>query len=60
MEKMVYTVVDLVEILGISRNKAYAFVKDAFLSKDKFRVIKIDGSYRIPKASFEKWLNEGN
>lgn len=60
MEKMVYTVGEIQEILGISKNKAYFMVRNAYLSKDKFRVIKIEGTYRVSKSSFDKWVNEAN
>lgn len=60
MEKMVYTVGEIQEILGISKNKAYSMVRNAYLSKDKFRVIKIEGTYRVSKSSFDKWVNEAN
>ena len=44
------------EQLCISKSKAYDFVRDAYKNGDSFRVIKIAGTYRIPKKSFNKWL----
>ena len=42
MEKKVYTVTDIQTILGLSRTKAYDFIKNAYNSKKPFPVIKID------------------
>lgn len=52
MESQVYTVNDLMNLLNISRTKAYDFVKKAYDEQNMFRVIKVMGSYRIPKESF--------
>ena len=41
MEKQVYMVSDIVDILGISKSKAYDFIRDAYKSGNSFRVIKI-------------------
>lgn len=48
------TVTDVANILGISRNNAYALSN----SKD-FPVIQIGKRKIIPKRAFEDWLNEG-
>ena len=56
MEKKVYTVRDITQILGISRTKGYEFIQKMY-ELQKFRVIKIGTSYRIPKESFDAWLN---
>lgn len=29
------------------------------MKKDKFRIIKANGTYQIPKESFLKWVSEG-
>lgn len=57
-EKKVYEVKDIQDILGISRNGAYEFVRKAYDTRKPFRVIKIGGSYRIPKISFDAWLDK--
>ena len=50
--KSVYTVADIAEILGISRNSAYRLVKQGcFVCK------RIGTDIRISKASFDNWLN---
>ena len=56
MEKQVYMVSDIVDILGISKSKAYDFVRDAYKNGDSFRVLKMAGTYRILKKSFDQWL----
>lgn len=61
LEKKVYDVKDIQNILGISRNGAYDFIKRTHDTGKPFRVLKIGGSYRIPKISFDTWLEkEGN
>lgn len=47
----VYTVEDLTEMLGTSKNAVYCLLK-----KNYFRSIKIGGLYRIPKKGFDDWL----
>ena len=58
MESKVYTVKDVMMFLGISRSAAYDYIKKVEEEKKPFRVIKIGTSYRIPKESFDKWLNQ--
>ena len=41
MEKKVYTVTDIQTILGLSRTKAYDFIKNAYNSKKPFPVSKL-------------------
>ncbi len=53
-ERRVYTVSEIAEILGISRNAAYDFVK----SEKGFATVRIGKSIRIPIESFDNWLNE--
>ena len=60
MEKKVYTVTDIQTILGLSRTKAYDFIKNVYNSKKPFPVIKIDSTYRIPKDKFDKWFYSNN
>lgn len=58
MDTKVYTVNDIQKLLGISRSKSYDFIRKVDKEKGPFRVIKIGSSYRIPKESFDKWINE--
>jgi len=48
----VYTVSDIQKILKISKNVAYDLVKN-----NLFPVIKIKSVFRIPKKSFNEWLD---
>lgn len=53
MEKRTYTVKELQEILGVSRQCVYELLK-----KEEFRSVMIGGKYRISKKSFDAWLDE--
>lgn len=46
-----YTVEDIQIILGISRPTVYNLIR-----QKQFRAIKIGKGYRIPKRSFDAWL----
>ena len=50
-----YTVQDLQDILGVGRKSVYAL-----LQRNEFRWIRIGAVYRIPKKSFDEWLESGN
>ena len=52
-EKRAYSVDDIMSILDISRSTAYTLIK-----RNYFRSIKIGKQLRIPKASFDEWLNK--
>ena len=49
-----YTVEDLMAMLALSRPTVYRLLK-----QNEFRWFKVSGAYRISKASFEAWLNDG-
>ncbi|MCD8300133.1 MAG: helix-turn-helix domain-containing protein [Clostridiales bacterium] len=51
-EKRTYTVDEIQDILGIGRNSAYQLVK-----QNLFRSVRIGGSIRISKKSFDEWLD---
>lgn len=50
---IVYKVKDIQAILGIGKNQAYKLVKSG-----EFPYRKIGSTYLIPKAGFDKWLNQ--
>ena len=50
-----YTVQDLQDILGVGRKSVYGL-----LQRNKFRRIRVGSVYRIPKKSFDDWLESGN
>ena len=48
----VYTVAEIARVARISRTAAYELVK-----KRQFPVIRVGGSIRIPKKTFDAWLD---
>lgn len=52
-EKRCYTVKDLQNILGVTRQTVYELLKSS-----EFRWVKIGSSYRISKKSFDEWLDQ--
>ena len=50
-----YTVQDLQDILGVGRKSVYGL-----LQRNEFRWIRVGAVYRIPKKSFDDWLESGN
>ena len=50
-----YTVQDLQDILGVGRKSVYGL-----LQQNEFRWIQVGSVYRIPKKSFDDWLESGN
>ena len=52
IEKRAYTVPEIMEILQIGRNNAYDLC-----NSDKFDVKRIGKLIRIPKTSFDRWLD---
>lgn len=57
-EKLVCTVLEIQELLGICRIKAYELVQAAYEEKNMFPVKKVGKNYLVPKEGFHKWLNE--
>lgn len=56
-EKKVYSVEDIQTLLGIGRSKAYAWLDEVYEKQEPFRVIKIGRLFRVPRQSFDSWLN---
>ena len=52
-QKLVYTVKEVAQMLAISQRAAYNLCN----STTEFRVLRAGGSIRIPKDSFDAWLN---
>ena len=50
-----YTVQNLQDILGVGRKSVYGL-----LQRNEFRWIRVGSVYRIPKKSFDEWLESGN
>ena len=51
-ETAVYTVEQIARLLAISRRSAYNLCN----STAEFRVLRVGGSIRVPKDSFDAWL----
>ena len=52
-EKRTYTVVEVKEILGVSRKKAYELCHSG-----DFKIVRIGRSIRVSKSSFDEWLEK--
>ncbi len=50
-ERRTYTVNEVARILGVSRTQAYRLVQEGL-----FKSVRIGNAIRIPKRSFDKWL----
>ena len=53
-DKKVYDVEDIQRLLG---SKAYSYLDEVYRKQEPFRVIKIGKLFRVPKQSFDNWLN---
>ena len=56
-DEKVYDVEDIQRLLGICRSKAYSYLDEVYRKQEPFRVIKIGKLFRVPKQSFDNWLN---
>ncbi|OUN09883.1 helix-turn-helix domain-containing protein [Flavonifractor sp. An9] len=52
-EARTYTVEDIAAMLNIGRTSAYTLVKEGH-----FKTVRIGTAIRIPKKSFDEWLEE--
>ena len=52
-DKRTYTVDEIQDILSISKPSAYNLVKSGL-----FRYVRIGGSIRVSKKSFDEWLDQ--
>ena len=57
--KVVYEVTDIQQLLGVGRNTVYVFLEEVYKSQKPFRVFKIGKLYKVPKESFDLWINGG-
>lgn len=55
--KKVYDPKDIRELLGLSKDRTYAYLEEVYQNKTPFMVIKVGKLYKIPKEPFNKWLN---
>ena len=56
-DKKVYNAEEIQEILGIGRSKTYTFLDEAYRNQKPFRVLKVGKLFRVPKQSFDDWLD---
>ena len=56
-EKKVYSVEEIQTLLGIGRSKTYSWLDEVYEKQEPFRVIKIGRLFRVPRQSFDSWLN---
>lgn len=59
METMVYLASDIQKALGLGRSKTYLFLDEVYRQQENppFRVIKVGKLFRVPKKSFDDWIN---
>lgn len=53
MEKLVYSIQEVAELLGISRSYAYELARNG-----TFPIIQLGRKRVIPKEKFKRWINE--
>jgi hypothetical protein len=56
-EPNVYLAQDIQVMLGLGRTKTYEYLDEVYKEQKPFRVIKVGKLLRVPKNSFDAWLN---
>lgn len=56
-DKRVYNVEDIQMMLSLGKNSTYSFLDKVYKEQKPFRVLKFGKVIRVPKASFDDWLN---
>ena len=56
--KKVLTASDIAELLGVCEKTAYNLIRQALVTGDMFKVIKVGRLYKIPTQPFLEWLDE--
>ncbi len=56
-ERVVYLAQDIQKLLGIGRSRCYTYLEEVYKKQKPFRVIKIGKLFRVPRQSFDNWLN---
>ena len=59
METMVYLASDIQKALGLGRSKTYLFLDEVYRQQENppFRGIQVGKLFRVPKNSFDDWIN---
>lgn len=60
MEAQFYLAQDVQKALGIGRGTTYQFLNEVYKKQSPFKVVKMGKLIRIPKASFDKWIEDLN
>ena len=55
--KKVLTASDVAELLGVCEKTAYGLIRQALVTGDMFKVIKVGRLYKIPTQPFLDWLD---
>lgn len=53
----VYLASDIQKALSLGRSKTYQFLEEVYQRQEPFRVIKVGKLFRVPRESFDQWLN---
>lgn len=56
-ERVVYLAQDIQKLLGIGRSRCYTYLEEVYKKQEPFQVIKIGKLFRVPRQSFDNWLN---
>lgn len=56
-EPRVYMAREVQQLLGIGKSKTYEYLEQVYQKQSPFRVIKVGRLYRVPKKSFDAWLD---
>ena len=53
----VYLASDIQKALSLGRSKTYQFLEEVYQRQEPFRVIKVGKLFRVPRESFDQWIN---
>lgn len=56
-EPRVYMAREIQQLLGLGKSKTYEYLEQVYQKQSPFRVIKVGRLYRVPKKSFDTWLD---
>lgn len=56
-DSKVYLASDIQRALSLGRSKTYEFLEEVYQKQEPFRVLKVGKLVRIPRESFDEWLN---
>ena len=59
-ESLFYSAEEVRKMFGLGRTKGYAFLDKVMAAGKPFNVVKMDKLYKIPKESFDSWIQRLN